>query len=522
MVKKIVMLALGGILALHQLATAQVQSLVRFVEDDPIISVLDSLSTLKFFRNSTFTTDRNILNIYKFPVDSVPKYDDFIYQYRISKLNAKSPFHLVYNSAVKQYIDAYSIRKRDLVPRLLGLSQQYFPLFEEQLDKYNLPLELKYLAIVESALNPIATSKSGARGLWQFMYQTGKIYNLDVTSYVDQRCDPYLATIAACEYFKYLYDMFGNWELVLAAYNGGPGTVNKAIRRAGGKMNYWEIRPYLPVETQGYVPAFFAVNYIMNYASEHNLFPISPRVFHYEVDTVVVRDRVTFEALSNALDIPMEDIQYLNPMYRRLVIPPPQSNSEPFTLVLPISKIGKFLSNEASVYEYSKEIENVAFASNKEFESVEVQKKHKVKKGETMTRIAARYKCTVYDIKTWNNLKKNSVHTGQVLTIYVNKKVEVAKPESKPTTTDAPGQVAENTESKSIPANAIEETVETKLENPSKPVSSTPKSKFVTVKKGDTLFRIATENNLSLDELLKLNDLHRNSTLKIGQRLRVG
>jgi membrane-bound lytic murein transglycosylase D len=521
MVKKIIVLFVGFLLTCNLWVNSQVQSVVRFVEDDPIISVLDSLSTLKFFRNSSFTTDRDILNIYKFPPDSVPRYDDFIYQYRISKLNAKSPFHLVYNDAVKQYIEAYSLRKRDLVPRLLGLAQQYFPLFEEHLDKYNLPLELKYLAIVESALNPIATSKSGARGLWQFMYQTGKIYNLDVTSYVDQRCDPFLATNAACEYFKYLYDMFGNWELVLAAYNGGPGTVNKAIRRSGGKMNYWEIRPYLPVETQGYVPAFFAVNYIMNYASEHNLFPVSPKIFHYEVDTVVLRDRVTFEALSNALDIGVDEVQYLNPMYRRMVIPPPQVNSEPFTLVLPISKIGKFLSNEAAVYEYSKEIENVAFAQTKEFESVEVMKKHKVKKGETMTRIAARYKCTVYDIKTWNNLKKNSVHTGQLLTIYVNKKVEVSKPESKPASTANSSSTAlaennSNEESNATPEVVAEKTVEKKL------AENAVKSKYYTVKKGDTLFRIASENNLSLDELLRLNDMNRNSTLKIGQRLKVG
>lgn len=517
MLKKTFILVLCFLLAGRFLAFPQGSASLRFIEDDPIISVLDSLSTLKFFRNSSFTADRDILNVYKFPPDSVPRYDDFIYQYRISKLNAKSPFHLVYNDAVKQYIEAYALRKRDLVPRLLGLAQQYFPLFEEHLDKYNLPLELKYLAIVESALNPIATSKSGARGLWQFMYQTGKIYNLDVTSFVDQRCDPFLATNAACEYFKYLYDMFGNWELVLAAYNGGPGTVNKAIRRSGGKMNYWEIRPYLPVETQGYVPAFFAVNYIMNYASDHNLFPVTPKIFHYEVDTVVVRDRITFEALSNALDISVDEIQYLNPMYRRLVIPTPQANSEPFTLVLPISKIGKFLSNEAAVYDYSKEIENVAITQNRAFESVEVMKKHKVRNGESLTRIASRYNCTVYDLKTWNNLKKNSVYSGQMLTIYVNKKIEVKK-------TDSQGQ-AGNTAlaDNSVKSNSSDlSPAQAEVEVEKKLAEKSVKHKYYSVKRGDTLFKIAGMYKLSLEELLKLNKMSRKSPLQVGQRLKVG
>ncbi len=500
MINYISKVVLALMLCISQLAFSQADTKARFVEDDPIISVLDSLSTLTFFRNSSFTTDRAILNIYKFAPDSVPRYDDFIYNYRITKLNAKSPFQLVYNEAVRQYIDAYSIRKRDLVPRLLGLAQQYFPLFEEQLDKYNLPLELKYLAIVESALNPMATSKSGAKGLWQFMYPTGKIYNLDVNSYVDQRSDPYLATVAACEYFKYLYDMFGNWELVLAAYNGGPGTVNKAIRRSGGKMNYWEIRPYLPLETQGYVPAFFAVNYIMNYASEHNLFPLKPKIFHYEMDTLVLKERVTFDALANSLDMGVEEIQYLNPMYRRKIVPPPSANTEPYTLILPISKIGKFLSNELAIYDYSKEIENTSFSQTKDFESVEVLKRHKVKRGETLTRIAARYKVTVYDIKTWNNLKRNTVPVGQTLSIYVTKQVE-GKSET----------LAEN--------NAIanpEEIVEKKLAENSK------KSKIHTVKKGDTLFKIANENHIEIDYLLKINGLTKNSPLKIGQRIKIG
>jgi membrane-bound lytic murein transglycosylase D len=250
---------------------AQQDSIFR---DDPVAAMLDSLARNKYIsRIPKQPVQRN--NKFKFAPDSVPKYDALVYEARLAKLNAQSPFDLVYNPQVQGYINLYVFRQRKQVERMLGLSQLYYPMFEEQLDKYKLPLELKHLAVIESALNPTATSRSGARGLWQFMYTTGKAYDLEVTSYVDERCDPYQSTQAACEYLQFLYGMFGDWQLVLAAYNAGPGTINKAIRRAGGgKKTYWEIRPFLPVETQGYVPAFIAANYVMNFHEEHNLYAI--------------------------------------------------------------------------------------------------------------------------------------------------------------------------------------------------------------------------------------------------------
>ena len=266
--------------------------------DDPVLAMLDSLDAAMYFEASNFSTDTHHLNILKWHKDTVPKFSDDHYKSKLSKMDAATPFKLVYNPAVRKYIDAYAVRNRKKVAQLLGLAELYFPLFEETLDKYNLPLELKYLAIVESALNPRAQSKSGAVGLWQFMYRTGKIYDLNTTSYMDERSDPYKATEAACQYFQYLYAMFGNWELVLAAYNGGPGTLNKAIRRSGGKRDYWELRPYLPVETQGYVPAFIAVNYVMKHASLHNIYPVKPDFFGYELDTVVVRQRCDLKTIA--------------------------------------------------------------------------------------------------------------------------------------------------------------------------------------------------------------------------------
>ncbi|MGL5892797.1 MAG: lytic transglycosylase domain-containing protein, partial [Bacteroidia bacterium] len=236
-------------------AQAQQPDPPRF-PDDRVAAMLDSLARNAYLNRLPKQPQRHN-NKFNYAPDSVPRPDAVVMEARLGKLNTQSPFDLVYNNDVQAYINLYALRKRGSVEKMLALSQLYYPMFEQQLDRYNLPLELKHLAVIESALNPSATSKAGARGLWQFMYTTGKMYGLEVTSYVDERCDPYKSTVAACEYLKALYGMFGDWQMVLAAYNSGPGTVNRAIRRAGGgKKTYWEIRPFLPVETQGYVPAF--------------------------------------------------------------------------------------------------------------------------------------------------------------------------------------------------------------------------------------------------------------------------
>ena len=244
-------------------------------ENSVILGMLDSLVNLKFYTNTNFTSDTNILNVYNFPIDSVPVYSDSILAERIENLNIQTPFELTFNKNVKNYIRTYSVKRRELTSKVLGLSELYFPLFEEQLDKHNMPLELKYLSVIESALNPTANSKAGAKGLWQFMYRTGKMYGLKSNSLVEDRFDPYKSTDAACRHLQDLYDIYGNWSLALAAYNSGAGNVNRAIRRAGGVKSYWAIWPYLPRETRGYVPAFIAVVYIMNYSAEHNIYPLN-------------------------------------------------------------------------------------------------------------------------------------------------------------------------------------------------------------------------------------------------------
>src|SRR6185312_4704195 len=320
------------------------------LQDDPIAASLDSLSQLNFFEKGY-----DVINSpnYHFSADSVPVYSEKEMEQRFAKLDAQTPFGLQYNSIVKEYIDLYAVRKKALTSRVLALGRLYFPMMEQILDRYKMPLELKYLAVVESALNPTACSRTGARGLWQFMYTTGKLYNLGVTSYVDERNDPYRETVAACEYLKFLYGMFGDWQLAIAAYNCGQGEISKAIRRSGGKTNFWAIRPYLPKETQGYVPAFIAVTYVMNYATSLNIYPSLINATYFDVDTVSVHQQLTFSQISSYLNVPMSTLTFLNPCYKLGVVPN-STEGNPYTICLPVSKAGTFVANESTIYGLAK------------------------------------------------------------------------------------------------------------------------------------------------------------------------
>ena len=457
--------------------------------DDPIAAALDSLLKLNMFEKGLVKTASPKNSKYHFTTDSIPRYDDMIYEARLSKLNIASPFDLEYNTTVKMYIEMYVLRKRALVSKMMALSQIYFPLFEQTLDKYNLPLELKYLAICESALNPLAKSRSGAMGLWQFMYPTGKMFGLRVSSYMDERCDPYRSTIAACEYFQYLYALFGDWQMVLAAYNCGPGNVNKAIRRSGGKKTYWEIRPFLPRETQGYVPAFIAVNYVMNNTAEHNLHAAIPKKSFLMVDTIKIKKQISFEQISAILNVPLEDVQYLNPTYRKNMIP--AQENEQLTLTLPSDKIGLFVANEDSIYSSLSR----TMAANVTVQAVEVRKTHVVKKGEYLTSLAKKYGCSTTDIKTWNNLKSNSVYPGKKLIIYAQ--------EIQTTTNEKPKD-------------------KIRAENKINKTTSLGDYKYYTVKKGDSLYRIAQLNKTTIDEIKRLNNFKIKYSLMPGQKLKVG
>ncbi len=467
--------------------------------DDPIAALLDSLAAQKMFDKAFSKPVIPKTNKFHFTADSVPKYDDYTYQSRIAKLDVNSPFDLVYNEHVLSFINLYAVRKRESVSRMMGVAQLYYPMFEEVFDRYNIPLELKHLAVIESALIPYAKSRAGATGLWQFMYPTGKMYGLNVSSYIDERCDPYKATVAAAEYLKSLYSMFNDWQMVLAAYNAGPGAVSKAIRRSGGKKTYWEIRPYLPLETQGYVPAFIAANYVMNYGAEHNLYAAVPRKTYFEVDTVVVKEQMSFEQLSQALDITTEEIQYFNPQYRKNVIP-----SGGNAMCLPKAKIGMFLTNEKDIYvaiQAQQSMQNQVPTAFKE-----IKKTHTVKPGEKLSSIARKYGVTVFDLKSWNYIGRRGIRPGKQLVVYVSEKIE---PVAKLNVKSEKG--SESVASTDTSANKSDKLTADKTK---------PDYISYKVKKGESIYSIAKKYKTNAIAIKELNNLQSNN-LKLGQVIKI-
>ena len=469
--------------------------------DNPVAAMLDSLANQKVLEKALLKPVYPKVNKYKYAEDSVPRFEDFVYESRLAKLDANSPFDLVYNPHVKGFIELYAVRKRQLVSRVMGLSQLYYPMFEEVFDRHNIPLELKHLAVIESALNPIARSKCGATGLWQFMYPTGKMYGLNVTSYIDERSNVYKATEAAAEYLKSLYGMFGDWQMVLAAYNAGPGTISKAIRRSGGKKTYWEIRPFLPTETQAYVPAFIAANYVMNYPTEHNIYASSPRKTYFEVDTAVLKEPMTFEQISAALDVPVEDIIYFNPQYRKGMIPA-GGNS----LTLPKAKIGTFISNETEIYAAIKSQQLVASESTVAVK--EVQKIHTVRNKEKLSTIARKYGVTIADLKSWNYIGKKGVKAGKKLIVYVKQDVITQPAISK---SDTPKEPETN-----VASNSKKDTTIKLAEN-----NTTSTLKIHKVKKGETLYGISKKYGISVNKLIEINGLKKNPQLLLGQKIKL-
>ncbi len=431
----------------------------------PKMSYLDSLKTTFVNHNTSNCIDERWISelasaelsenmfsdIVSIDIDSEVSYDlsTELLKKRLAKMDAKSPFNIEYHPALENTIKAFLKNRPKAFERLMAISEYYFPMFEEHLAKYNIPLELKYLAIVESALNPRAKSRVGASGLWQFMYPTGKQYNLEVTSYVDERYDPLKATEAACQYLSSLYGIFGDWSMVLAAYNCGPGNVSKAIRRSGGSQNYWNIRKNLPKETANYVPAFLATFYIYEFKKEHGIMPKKAPLTYFETDTIMVKKQMSFKQISELLDIPMDQLEFLNPIYKLKVVP--FEADEPHYLRLPKNKIGLFVSNEEKIYAYLNYLETYKEKTKSEFiastskdsisssaDSSYVSKPkferktqfHTIKSGESLGKIADKYNVSISELKKWNNLKGNTIQAGKKLKIYSDKKV-IANSDSK-------------------------------------------------------------------------------------------
>ncbi len=428
----------------------------------------------------------SVIAALNFEAGEIPEYSDEVYCERLNVMNEMSPFHLDCNETTLSTIKFFVTKRRGFARVVLGRSELYFDMFEEKLAKYNLPIELKYLAVIESGLRPQVKSRAGALGLWQFMYRTGRLFGLTENSYIDERMDPELATEAACQYLKKLYDIYDDWNMALAAYNAGPGNVNKAIRRSGNKLTYWEVRPFLPRETQGYVPNFIAAAYLLTYHAEHNIIPAEAKIKFEVTDTMCLNKGVHFASIAELLEMELEDIELLNPIYKRSYIPKSVTGQ---CVRLPMDKIGKLVSLEDSLYklEYARYVQGTEQTTGTQTTNTTTNTNassytyHKVRSGETLGTIASRYGTSVKDIQTLNGLSSTRIYVGQ--------RLKVKASTSTTTTNHTP--------------------------------TNTTTKKYYTVRSGDTFGRIAQRYNMSVSQLQRLNpgiNIHR---LSIGQKIRV-
>ena len=456
-----------------------------------------------------------------------------------------------YNKIVRAFIDMYVERKKSLVESMLGMSLYYMPIFEQALDKYGMPMELKYLPIIESALNPTAVSRAGATGLWQFMLDTAKGMGLEINSLVDQRRDPYLSSDAAARYLKQLYNSYGDWSLAIAAYNCGPGNVNKALRRAGGgKKDFWEIYPFLPRETRDYIPAFIAANYAMTYYNHHN---ISPALASRPIvtDTVHVNKRVHFRQISDVMGISMDELRVLNPQYRTDVIP---GDIHPYALILPNIQAYCYIANEDSIVNHNAELyarrdvvepstgATITSEDGGQYIEEVIVKYHKVRRGENLASIARRYGVSQQSIRRTNGIGRR-VRRGQTLRINtVQRRYVPAPAQTDSTTTDNKPQVAvPDTKADTTPVAKTDETVEPtpqtrqvtdamsnaknndkKNDNGRKNSRKKTESKPVKhkVSSGENLTKIAKRYGVTVEQLRSANNIS-GDDIRAGQTLTI-
>jgi len=418
------------------------------------------------------------------------EFSSLVLMEQLKVMDRSTPFNVNHNATLERFIRVYLQDRRTDINRLIGKSVYYFPVFEQYLDAYDLPLELKYLAVVESALNPVAISPSGAKGLWQFMYGTGMEYDLYIDSYIDERFDLLKSTKAACAYLKKLHHMFGDWDLALAAYNSGPGNVRKAIKRAGGNTKYWEIRQFLPRETSSYVPAFYATMYLFTHADYHKLSPLQGETSYFETDTIQLKGNLTFEAIQKSTGINMDILRSFNPVYKKDLIP--ELRDRTMTLTLPVTLMPRFLAAEKELY--SKPSGAEKHQGTSKIIPITTFNSYLVREGDNLHTIAKKHHISLNQLKTWNGLDSNFLISGQRLVI------------TNQNTSDF----------KKMPHVRVEE---------NKKVNGfETNSRFTnyTVEFGDTLFKISRKfGNIPISELRAINGLENINYLKPGMNLRI-
>lgn len=477
------------------------------------IEIMDSLLNVWYIKNELAKHNSILSKL----VDDTSKYEnnDSLLFARLSQIVSLVP--LAYNDRVKRFIELYSVQRQRSSSIILGLAQYYYPWMKAIFDKYNVPEELIYITIIESALNPTAVSPAGATGIWQFMYGTGKLYGLELDSYIDDRRDPYKATDAAARHFRDLYNIFNDWGLAISAYNCGAGNVRKAIQRSGGKTDFWSISPYLPKETQNYFPAFIGALYMMTY---HNLYGITPipLTFPTNVDTIMIDKPLHLEQVAHVLNLNIKDLTTLNPQYKRNIIP--AFNDKQYPLRLPAQEIIRYIAMKDSIHkyhynEYFNVTKNLNTTANGDvIVQVTPNKYHYVKKGETIARIASKYGTSVSKIKSLNRLHSNNLRIGQKL--LVRKGTTITKP--------APVPVKDTT---SIVADSTKLTISDSLsliKNDSiptiKPTNANGETIYV-VQKGDNLSAIARKYGKSTTELANYNKIRNINSLQIGQKIKI-
>jgi membrane-bound lytic murein transglycosylase D len=444
----------------------------------------------------------SIISALNYEPGQVPSFTDDQICERLQKMNEMTPFHLDCNVATISTIRFFARERRSFIRIAMGRSALYFDMYKEKMAEYGIPIELRFLSVIESGLRPQIKSKAGALGLWQFMYKTGLYFGLEENSYIDERMDPEKSTDAACRYLKQLYGIYGDWNLALAAYNAGPGNVNKAIRKSGDKKTYWEVRPYLPAETQGYVPNFIAAAYMITYHAEHNIIPMEAKIHNAQLDTMCLTEGVHMSTISKLINWEIEEIQSLNPVYKTTFIP----KSKPARCITgPLEKISLLVSVQDSLYALEKSIyapskpipqietPNAVVSDSSDTTKIEPSTSldsivksnnlqyHKVKPGDNLKNIALKFNVTIEQIMEWNALRTGNIYVGQRLKIYSD---QISKP-------------------------TVSQT--------QKP----PIKKYYVVRSGDTFTRIAQKHNLTQAQLQKLNPGVRVNRLTVGQRLRV-
>jgi len=442
------------------------------------------------------------------------EFPDSVYYNRLSKIN--SIIQLKYNSIIRNHIHVYTIRKRDKFRVMLGLKDYYFPMIEDIFDSYGLPAELKYMAVIESALNTNAVSRMGATGLWQFMYSTGRLYGLTINSVVDERRDPVKSTHAAAKYIKDLYNIYKDWILVIAAYNCGPGNVNKAIRRSGNRKDYWEIYYRLPRETRGYIPQYVAALYAMNFYPEHKIIPL-PLNIPVATDTIMVNKDIHLTQISEVMGIPLGELRTLNPQYRTGLVP---GSSKPFALTLPVSHLGDFIDLNDTIRNYKPDIylnkiTRIADPSRTVYVPVDLKGKTKlfytVKDGDNLGFISEWYGVGLSELRYWNNIYRNTIRIGQKLVVYVD-----------PSRSDFYSVV--NSMSFADKQKMIGKSVQPVTASVQPVISAEEDDSYITytVRYGDTIWDIVKMfDNVTTTDVLTLNNISDPGKIQVGQKLKI-